>query len=1028
MSAFTDYRKQIEEELHAGNATEYTHRPALKALVEAIAHDLGMTVTATNEPKRVKCGAPDYIITKGQTPLGYIEAKDVDKPLNPIEKDEQMARYLDGLDNLILTDYLEFRWYVGGEKRMTARLASVGRNNKLRLEPDGEARLTELISSFLHEAVPTVGTPKELAVRMAALAHLLRESLIAAFADEQDTGLLHSQLASFREVLLPYLQPADFMDIYAQTICYGLFTARCNPAVTGKFDRWSSVRYLPKTNPFLKKLFGQIAGPELDDEPFVWVVDDLADLLNRADIAAILENFGKRTRQQDPVVHFYETFLAAYDPKLREMRGVYYTPEPVVSYIVRSVDLLLKTEFGLPDGLADTSMLTRRDAGGTSREIHKVQILDPATGTGTFLHGVIDQIQQHLVEMGQAGMWNSYVSTHLLPRLFGFELLMAPYAVAHMKLGLQLSELGYDFQADERLRIYLTNTLQEAFAIPPASGFSQWLNTEAIEANKVKQDFPILIVLGNPPYSGHSANKGTWISDLLHGKDTMTGKTTVDYFKVDGKPLGEKNPKYLNDDYVKFIRFAQWRIEQTGYGILAYITNHGYLDNPTFRGMRQSLINSFDVIYILDLHGNSKKREIAPHGEKDENVFDIQQGVSIGIFVKRLNYSDHGSNKRIFHAELWGTREAKYQYLLEKDVASTEWEAIIPETPLYLLKQIHNNLSGEYALGWAINDLFKVTSSCANTARDAIVIDCSRQTLYNRIKSIADATSANEIAQQLGISNTPWWNFTSAFDHLKNTPNWEKQIIKCIYRPFDYRWVFFDPVFIDRPRLDANAHMMSSNLSLVSTRQTKEPFAVLATNLICGQHKLAAVYDRSYFSPLYLYPENKPRLNLLDIEERSPAHNGRRPNLAPEFIVDFSRKLKMTFIPDGNGDWPASFGPEDVFDYIYAVFHAPTYRARYAEFLRTDFPRVPLTSNSDLFRDLCLLGNELVNLHLLENVPSLITRFPVAGSNTMEGVRYSEPHGTDPGRVWINKTQYIDGVPPRYGTTMSAATRSASDG
>ncbi len=636
------YLKAIEKALTAGNATEHTHRAALQRFIEQLANG----ITATNEPKRVKFGAPDFIVTRKETPLGYVEAKDVGVSLDREEKSEQMKRYLEGSGNLVLTDYLEFRWYVGTARRMTARLATRTKSGKLRVEADGAERVEELLTAFLNERAATVRNAKELAVRMAGIARLIRGNIRDALAAEDLTDEkpdpLHDQLLSFRKVLLPTLTEEEFADMYAQTICYGLFAARCNARSSAEFTRDSAARLVPKTNPFLQKTFYQMVGPDLS--PHVsWAVDDLVALLTHTDIAAILQDFGKRTRREDPVVHFYETFLAAYDPKLKETRGVYYTPEPVVSYIVRSVDYLLKNDFKLPGGLSDSSKITVRKRGSEEAiESHKVLILDPATGTGTFLFGTINHIYESLRKT-MGGAWSAYVSKELLPRLFGFELLMAPYTVAHLKLGLLLADTGIDLEkviAEEgdkagRLHVYMTNTLEEVHRLSSAEGFTRWLNEEADEASRVKQERPVMVVMGNPPYSGHSANTGQWIADLLRGRDTHTGEAVANYFEVDGQPLGERNPKWLNDDYVKFIRFAQWRIEQTGYGVLAFITNHGYLDNPTFRGMRQSLMETFDDIYVLDLHGNSKKKERAPDGSKDENVFDIQQGVAIGIFVKR---------------------------------------------------------------------------------------------------------------------------------------------------------------------------------------------------------------------------------------------------------------------------------------------------------------------------------------------------------------------------------------------------------
>lgn len=552
------YLKQIAAAYQAGNATEHTHRPALKTLLESCQPN----IVATNEPKRIQCGAPDYILTRNGIPLGFVEAKDIGISLDQTEKSEQLVRYRDSLANLILTDYLEFRWYVSGELRMTARLARPQANGKLRAEPDGEQQLAELFNHFFAENIPVIGNPKELAVRMAALARLIRSIIANTFTEEDQYGSLHAQMEAFQKVLLNDLTAEQFADMYAQTICYGLFAARCNsPHSLGnsprplagegqgerekqgervRFTREHAAYDLPKTNPFLRKLFSHIAGSELD-ERIVWAVDNLAELLNRADIAAVLQDFGRSTRQEDPVVHFYETFLGAYDPKMREARGVYYTPEPVVSYIVRSVDAILKKDFNLKDGLADASKIKLKSklpspargigVGGEGKTlpdklVHKVQILDPATGTGTFLYNVIGHIHQTFA--GNKGMWAGYVQENLLPRLYGFELLMAPYAVAHMKLGLLLRETGYDFSSDERLRVFLTNTLEEAHELTGLPLFTQWLAEEARSANQVKKDAPVMVVLGNPPYSGHSANTGDWIAGLLRG--TATGQKTGNYF------------------------------------------------------------------------------------------------------------------------------------------------------------------------------------------------------------------------------------------------------------------------------------------------------------------------------------------------------------------------------------------------------------------------------------------------------------------------------------------------------------------
>ena len=1025
---FKTYLARLGSDLKAGNATEHTHRPALQALIESAATD----IRATNEPRRIACGAPDYIVShltaSGNIPLGYIEAKDVGKDLDTVEADEQLGRYRGSLRNLILTDYLEFRLYRNGELVQTSRIGKWQKNGVLKTDADGIEQTKRLLTWFIESDIPTIASPRELAQRMAQMARMTRDLISQAFLQEADRGELHAQYEGFRRVLLgDDLTPVQFADMYAQTICYGLFAARCNH-VGATFTRQGAAYDLPKTNPFLRKLFQSIAGADLD-ERISWAVDDLADLLAKADMGAVLADFGKATRQEDPVVHFYETFLAAYDPALRQSRGVYYTPEPVVSYIVRSVDAILKRDFALPAGLADNSKVTiKRPTGKTVKSLikgvpavpqyeevqtHRVQILDPATGTGTFLYSVIAQIKESF--SGNAGMWPGYVAEHLLPRIYGFELLMAPYSVAHMKLGLQLKDSGYDFASEERLRVYLTNTLEKAHELTGLPLFTQWLAEEAAQAGDVKQSAPIMVVLGNPPYSGHSANTGEWISGLLRGTDSLTGQKTGSYFEVDGAPLGERK-HWLNDDYVKFIRFSQWRIEQTGYGVLAFVTNHGYLDNPTFRGMRQNLMQTFDDIYLLDLHGNTKKKEKAPDGAKDENVFDIQQGVSIGLFVKRQGLAKKNKNVQR-HADLYGTRASKYEWLSTHDMTNTKWSVLSPETPHYLFVRQDTTHLAEYEKNPKIVDIFPINSTGILTARDHFVIDFDEISLDKRISKFVSLTTDDESIRQEYFAgkgsekypngDTRGWKLGDARRSLAKQ-NWRNFLKNVHYRPFDSRCILFCKEMIDWPRSELMNHFTAGeNLGLITSRMTKgEEFqhAQVTTDIaevICMSPKTS---NNGFVFPLYLYKSQK-KSDLFDQDVPSTAPGGRVPNLAPEFIASLSAKLKLSFVLDGSGDLKTTFGPEDVFHYAYAVLYAPSYRARYAEFLKRDFPRLPLTSDAKLFATLCALGKQLVALHLMTMHGAQTCAYPIAGSNRVDKVSFED------GRVSINAEQYFDGVP-----------------
>jgi predicted helicase len=1001
LELLAQYIRSIEKELAAGNATEHTHRSALKSLIE---ETLPGSV-ATNEPRRIECGAPDFVIGKGSATIGYVEAKDVGKSLDEAEKSEQLQRYLGSLTNLVLTDYLEFRWYVDGECRLKARLGTRARDGKIRRGKGGAEAVTELLGGFLSHRAERVGMPKELAERMARQAHMIRNLIVAAFEKEPEGGSLHTQLVAFRDNLIPDLSVEQFADMYAQTIAYGLFAARCTSKNGSAFTRFDAAQNLPRTNPFLRKLFQYIAGYDLDDR-IAWLVDDLSQILAQADMEAVLKDFGKRTAKEDPVVHFYETFLKEYDPKIREMRGVYYTPEPVVSYIVRSIDRLLKDRFNKPQGLAD----------------EKTLILDPAVGTATFLYMVINEIHQANIGKGQQGLWDNYVAEKLLPRIFGFELLMAPYAVAHLKLGLLLQETGYQFQTDQRLGIYLTNTLEEAIKHSETL-FARWITEEANAAAQIKKEKPIMVVLGNPPYSGISANASVrMLTDSKTGKPkrelTWIGKLIEDYKVVDGLPLGERK-HWLQDDYVKFMRFGQWRINETGRGILAFITNHGYLDNPTFRGMRQSLMNTFTDIYILNLHGNVKKKETAPDGSPDDNVFDIQQGVAIGIFVKE---ADKESPAKVHYAELWGKRGewptpqegTKYHTLAETGITTTLWAELTPTTPFYFFVPREEGLRPEYEKGWKVTEIFPIHSTGIVTARDNIVIDFAVSNLNKRLAEFAEASIADaEIRQKYfghkrgdkyPPGDTRGWKLPKAREELQKEKNLGKNIKPCLYRPFDIRPIYYTSYMVDWPRPEVMCHMLAGeNLGLCTNREVNGDFRhVLCSHDVINDCTVSLqTRERTYLFPLYLYPAEG---------EMQFDGGHRHSNLNPEFIKAISDKLGLKFVEDGRGDLEETFGPEDIFHYAYAIFHSPTYHTRYAEFLKIDFPRLLLTSDKEIFRALAEKGAGLVSLHLLESptLNNLITGYPVAGSNTVDKVSYDGNNQ----RVCINKSQYFESVPP----------------
>ncbi len=816
--------------------------------------------------------------------------------------------------------------------------------------------------------------------KKAKLLAIIIENALNSDEENQQNSSLKEQMDAFKEILIHNIKPKEFADIYAQTIAYGMFAARLHDQSLNTFSRQEAADLIPKTNPFLRKLFQYVAGYDLDTR-ISWIVDDLAEIFRATDIAALLKNFGAVTKRQDPIIHFYETFLSEYDPSLRKSRGVWYTPEPVVNFLVRATDEILKTEFGLKDGLADTTKIKKkinthlrdkRMIGGYKQdeiEFHKVQILDPATGTGTFLTEVIKQIHQKFI--GQQGIWSRYVDEHLIPRLNGFELLMASYAMAHLKLDLLLTETGYKpaqeiNKRDQRFKIFLTNSLEEANPDEtlPLLAFMRELTIEGLEASRVKNETPVMVILGNPPYSGESQNKSDWIMKLMEDYKKEPNST---------EKLKEKNPKWINDDYVKFLRFGQYFIEKNGEGILAFINPHGFLDNPTFRGMRFSLLQSYDKIYTIDLHGNSKKKETTPSGEKDENVFDIQQGVSINIFVKN-GKKKSGELAQVFHFDCFGKREDKYNFLWENSLSSIAFKALPNQAPMYFMVRKDFELKKEYEEGFSIAELFPINSVGIVTAKDAILVNDKKEDLLKNVEEFYQIKADENLVQKIS------------------------------YRPFDEKFVYYDLKLVERARAKPMQHfLLGENLGFVFTRfqfRQESPYAFsFLTQKIIDINSLQSPGTISV-APLYLYNQQPESADLLNHSKPT-----RTPNLSPEILKKISTKLDLEFVPENEGG-EKNFSPIDLLDYIYAALHSPNYREKYKEFLKIDFPRVPYPSNQNSFWQLVKLGGSLRKIHLLESEISekLITTYPADGDNKVEKISYES------GKVRINQSQYFEGV------------------
>ncbi len=886
-------------------------------------------------------------------------------------------------------------------------------------EDDADAWREQWRTAFTLMHRETINTSQALSVHLAGLARSIRERIHFVLEIESDNGRITALMKAFRIALIHDLDEDGFADMAAQTIAYGLLSARIAdreratvPDFTGQM----------KTNPLLRDLMATFLhlshgdhGTRIDFDELG--VADVVELLDRANMEAVVRDFGDRNPREDPVIHFYESFLTEYDKRKRFKRGVFYTPRPVVSYIIRSVDALLCEDFGLADGLADTSTwaeMAERVEGliipeGVSPEQDFVQILHPASGTGTFLVEVIELIYKRCQEKWQSqghdkgrieALWNEYVPRHLLPRLHGYELQMAPYTIAHLKISLKLYETGYRFGVDERARVYLTNALE------PAQDFSDLLDFavpaiahEAQAVNEVKAGQRFTVILGNPPYSGHSANKGKWLRGLLHG---CAGDRSVEsYFDVDGNRLKERNPKWLNDDYTKFIRLAHWQIEQTGQGIVGFVTNHSYLDNPTFRGMRESLSVTFPRIFLLDLHGNTKKRERTPDGGKDENVFDIQQGVAIGLFARSAN-----EVATVNHADLWGGREhSKFVCLLNDHVLSTPWQTLSPQSPLHLFVPRSDKFQDEYDSGWRLDHVFPVHQVGMTTARDRVVIDFEAIPILERARRFRDSKEADvHLCAELGIPMKKGWNISKARELLQREDDLEDLIKPVLRRPFDARLILYHDSLVWRTMKKLMGHMLAGkNIGIITTRQCKDNWSAMVSNMIIT-HKALDAYDINSLFPLYIYP--------LDLATKTSSQ--RTPNLDSQFTQTFKAAIGLDLITDGVGNLTGTFGPEDIFHYIYTVCYSPEYRRRYADFLKSEFPRIPLPGNRALFAELVPVGARLVKLHLMEaEIGSAVARvsFPVSGTNQVDKVSYTAGDGRS-GRVWINRDQYFDGVAP----------------
>ncbi|EJS2480164.1 N-6 DNA methylase, partial [Campylobacter jejuni] len=895
-------------------------------------------------------GAPDFLITKDFLTLGYIENKRVNANLDNIITSDQILKYTKLSPNIILTDYLRFILLSLNDKNEIIickevkicsldEIKSIVKNQSLLDTKTQE--LNELFSIFFSKIPNPINSALDFANHLSLRTRILKDELLLSSKNETLLSLFNT----FKETLYKELSYEEFRDSFAQTLTYSLFLAKLNNDTAKEIDLNNAKKFIPKSFPLIRSMSGFLDDSFENLENIKWLLEEIINIINHIDITSIIKELNKTgekdlfnrptilSTHKDPYLHFYETFLASYDPKLREVRGVYYTPAPVVIFIINAIDEALKQDFNHKKGLSEA--LDKN-----------ITLLDFATGTGTFL---LEAFRKALEPISKNSV--NYNPKVLIDKFCGFEFLIAPYTIAHLKISQSFKEeFNSPLNDDESLKIALTNTLYSK-SISKEQNDQNTLFTlidltkEFKKAQKIKEE-QILIITGNPPYSGASSNKGLyedeikisyglepskanlnneqkkWISSYFKEKskqNTSTFKAIYEKHKLEN----EKNSKVMLDDYVKFIRFAQSKIDSQESGIFAFISNNSFLDNPTFRGMRYSLMQSFDKIYILNLHGDTRKKEKAPDGSKDDNVFDIMQGVSINIFIKQ---NSKAKNTNIYYHDLYGKRKDKYEFLYENDLNSIKWTLVKNNEPFYLFLSQNNDLLEEYNKGISVKDIFMLSSVGIASSKDAILI----------------STNNKKLEQQV-------YNFYNEFD--------KKYIKEIAYKPFDTQKIYYDIKKVERPRIDIMEHFLGyENIGLIYDRGTnlKEISNLFISSKVIDKHLVGA---NSYVSPLYLYPTTRSKKFL---EKENPNFN--EENFTSK-IENFKESFR-TFIDEL---YKEKFSPEDILGYIYAVLFHKIYREKYLDFLKIDFPKIPFTKDKNTFKNLSKLGLKLVNLHLLKN-------------------------------------------------------------
>jgi len=996
------YVAMINDDYQSKETTEHSFRGTLQNLLKKMLN-MGVKkeyqVAVINEPKRKDYGAPDFEFRKNDVAIAFLETKDLDdNDVRGTKKHkEQFDRYKKAVNNIAFTNYLNFVLYENGEEFLSAQIGEIVNGEVVVTKDQEQLSNFEEIVRRLGDAKPQpIRSASLLAEAMSAKAKIIADVLNKAMEKNEtdEDKELHEKLESFKKYLVHDMKPEQFTDFYAQTIVYGLFIARIYDKTPQDFSLQEAAELIPAINPFLKKIFKLLALAQLHSGA-KWIVEDLVSIFRVTDINKVLRNYGK-----DPLVHFYEDFLEAYNPKIREEFGVWYTPKEVVKFIVDSVDTILKTKLDIKEGLSNNTPVD------DNPDMHKVQILDPATGTGTFLAVAAEKIYESY--KGQEGLWPEDVVKHIIPRLNGFEYLMAPYTMAHLKVATSLRLDEIHEQLPERLQIFLTNSLEEEHPEQKLD-FAKFITDESNAASKIKRDTPVMVVMGNPPYNEKSANKGEWIMDLMDDYKQEPGmvREQLRYDRrknewVYKNTLKEPNPKAINNDYCKFIRLGQKFVERTQEGVLAYICGNTFLDTRLFRGMRYELMKKFDEIYIINLHGSTKRQE-SREEQKDECVFKILVGVSINIFIKR---TDSNSNElaKVFYKDVYGTRSEKLQYLENVKFENVDFVELTPTAPLYTFRVRDHHLRERYDTGFEVEKLMKKNVQGFTTDKDKVAIKSLKSDMENIVSAMLSDKSDLELRDIYGFKDNRDWKLADGRALLKKETNWRKFLIQVQYRPFDIQWTLFHKALVTYPRpliqesiLNRNNYVLCLGKAGNTQGESEWTLAYIST---IPTDKNVIPRGGVYLFPLFVY------------DKLGIAHTNFSKQIVRQIEKTIGKKLQQ---PYDKGRAEDGFLPIDLIDYIYAFLHSTLYRETYHECLQDGFPTIPYPSSADYFFQMSNLGKQIRELHLLANIDrnDLITSYPVRlpSDNNVVTERKFVVTNEGYGQVWINKKQYFDNVP-----------------